>query len=95
MAKSNVSYDRNQDLSNKSLLEIYKDFKVNTVAWASWWVLNDTPEDIHPSEHHIITESLSGFRKRYLEAEDTEKEELIDYIRKEYMKKLTNYLLEN
>jgi hypothetical protein len=80
MSKSNVKYNRISNFDNKSLIEIYQQLKSNTAIWARWWVLNDTPTEIHVNEHHIITEALVSFRDRYRNSSEDECAELVEFL---------------
>ena len=63
-----------------ALVDIVQGLKRNTFAWAKLWVLNGTPDEFHPNEHHIITAALIPFRARYRTATKEEQHNLQQFL---------------
>jgi hypothetical protein len=62
------------------LVDILHVLKRNTFAWAKLWVLNATPDEFYPNEHHIITAALIPFRARYRDATEEEQHNLQQFL---------------
>ena len=52
--------------SYAQLIDVLREMKDNTRAWAVFWIKDGIPPEAYPQEHHVITEALAGFRARLL-----------------------------